>query len=243
MPGDQEIRNLRAVLCGALGRLPCDLRAEALTHVSYANERGAGVPSNERLEFLGDAVLYLSAALLLYRRYPASPEGDLTRMRASVVSGQNLAIVALEAGLGDYLKLGKGEESSGGRTRPRLLASALESVVGAVFLTHGWHVAKEFVGELLLRDLTAGEETHPVVVPVDPKTMVQERVQRLPGRTLEYRVLKVDGPDHSPYYTVACLVAGVEVSTGEGPSKKDAEEDAAANLLKSNKALPERPAK
>ncbi len=203
-----------------------------MTHVSYSNEKGPAFPSNERLEFLGDAVLYLSAAHLLFERYPATPEGDLTRMRASVVSGTNLASVALVAGLGDHLKLGRGEEASGGRTRPRLLASALEAVIGAVYLSAGWVRAKAMVEEMLMGSFAPGEAGQPLTVPVDPKTIVQERVQRIPGRTLEYRVVRVDGPDHSPRYTVACIVGGVEVSSGYGPSKKDAEEDAAANLLK-----------
>lgn len=239
MPSDQEVRSVKHIAEQALRKLPDDLRAEALTHVSYANERGPGIASNERLEFLGDAVIYLSAAHLLYERHPGMPEGDLTRLRASVVSGSNLAEVALQAGLGDHLRLGKGEEASGGRVRPRLLAGALEAIVGAVFLAGGWREARETAAELLLRDLAPSEAGRPVSVPVDPKTIVQERVQRVPGRKLEYRVIKVDGPDHSPWYTVACLVAGVEVSTGQGPSKRDAEEDAAANLVKNDMALPE----
>lgn len=232
MPGDQEVRSVKELFEDALRALPQDLRMEALTHVSYSNERGPSFPSNERLEFLGDAVLYLSAAHLLFERYPGTPEGDLTRMRASVVSGTNLASVALIAGLGDHLKLGRGEEASGGRMRPRLLASALEAVVGAVYLAGGWDSARDMVRDMLMGSFAPGDSGQPLTVPVDPKTLVQERVQRIPGRTLEYRVVRVDGPDHSPYYTVACVVAGMEVSKGHGPSKKEAEEDAAANLLK-----------
>lgn len=238
MPGDQAIRGVGEALLEALRALPRDLQAEALTHVSYSNERGPGIASNERLEFLGDAVLYLSAAHLLIDRYPRTPEGDLTRIRASVVSGSNLAAVALAAGLGDRLRLGKGEESSGGRSRPRILAGALEAVVGAVFLEKGWDAARELVKELLLSWLTAGSAGAPGSVPVDSKTLVQERIQRMSGMTLEYRVLKVEGPDHSPTYTVGCVVAGVEASTGQGSSKKEAEEAAAANLLKTG-ALPQ----
>ena len=217
---------------GALSGLPHELMAEALTHVSYANERGQAAASNERLEFLGDAVLYLSAAHLLYRRYPDMPEGDLTRMRASVVSGSHLATVALAAGLGERLRLGKGEESSGGRTRPRLLAGALEAVIGAVFVQKGWDASRQLVNDLLLSDCFAREGEAPHPVPVDAKTAVQERVQRTPFNTLEYRVLKVEGPDHSPWYTVACVVGGMVVATGQGSSKKDAEEEAAAGFLK-----------
>jgi len=227
-----EARSVREIIEEALASLPLALRSEALTHVSYANEKGSAYTPNERLEFLGDAVLYLSAAHLLFIRYPGSPEGDLTRMRAAVVSGSNLASVALAAGLGDYLRLGRGEEQSGGRLRPRLLAGALEALVGAVYLSGGWDAAHEFVGQLLLRSHVSGIGHVPAAVPVDPKTLVQEKVQRLPGITLEYKVLKVEGPDHSPLYTVACLVGGSVVSTGQGQSKKEAEEEAAAAFLK-----------
>lgn len=227
-----EARNVREMLEGALASLPLELRAEALTHVSYANERGTSYTSNERLEFLGDAVLYLSVADILFARYPSTPEGDLTRMRASVVSGSNLASVALAAGLGEHLRLGRGEEQSGGRSRPRLLAGALEAVIGAVYLSAGWGAAHALIGDMLLRSHAGGDAREPAEVPVDPKTLVQEKVQKLPGVTLEYRVLRVEGPDHSPVYTVACLVGGVEVSSGQGQSKKEAEEDAAANYLK-----------
>lgn len=224
------------VILAALGEIPQDLAAEAMTHVSYANERGQAVRSNERLEYLGDAVLYLAAADLLFERYPGTPEGDLTRMRASVVSGNNLAAVALAAGLGERLRLGRGEESSGGRTRPRILASALEAILGAVYLDKGWETARHLVKEVLLDGLTAHDGEAPASVPVDAKTVVQERVQRSPGGTLEYRVLKVEGPDHSPWYTVACVIDGTEASIGSGPSKKEAEESAAANLLKRTSA-------
>jgi ribonuclease-3 len=232
MSGSQEVRGVKGTLEDALSALPVGLRAEALTHVSYSNERGPAYPSNERLEFLGDAVLYLSAAHLLFERFPGTPEGDLTRMRASVVSGSNLASVALAAGLGDHLRLGRGEEASGGRMRPRLLASALEAVVGAVYLSGGWTPASDLVDALLMGSFAGGDGRPPLAVPVDPKTIVQERVQKAPGTSLEYRVLKVEGPDHSPVYTVACVVGGAQVSTGRGPSKKEAEEDAAAALLR-----------
>lgn len=232
MSSIEEVRSVKKALEEAISALPSDLRAESLTHVSYSNERGPAFPSNERLEFLGDAVLYLAAAHLLFDRFLEAPEGDLTRMRASVVSGSNLASVALAAGLGDHLKLGRGEEASGGRTRPRLLASALEAVVGAVYLSAGWEAAQDLMGETLMGSFADGDGRQPLCVPVDPKTIVQERVQKTPGRTLEYRVAKVEGPDHSPVYTVVCLIAGVEVSTGHGQSKKEAEEDAAANILR-----------
>lgn len=234
MPLHREARGVKEILEAALRALPSEIRAEALTHVSYVNEKGSGQVANERLEFLGDAVLYLSTAHLLFDRYPAASEGDLTRTRASLVSGANLAEVAMAAGLGERLRLGRGEKQTGGSSRPRLLASALEAVIGAVYLSEGWDVASEFVGEMLLpRDPSvSGEEA--ARVPVDPKTLVQEKVQKSPGTTLEYQVLRVEGPDHSPVYTVACVVGGAAVSTGRGQTKKEAEEQAAAAFLESN---------
>ncbi len=231
MPLHREARGVREILEAALCSLPQEVRAEALTHVSYANEKGSGQAANERLEFLGDAVLYLSAAHLLFDRYPGASEGDLTRMRASIVSGANLAEVAMVAGLGERLRLGRGEKQTGGRSRPRLLAGALEAVIGAVYVSGGWDAASKLAGELLLpRDPSVGEDqTAPV--PIDPKTLAQEKVQKSPGTTLEYRVLGVEGPDHSPVYTVACVVGGAVVSTGQGQTKKEAEEQAAAAFL------------
>jgi len=211
----------------ALARLPEGLREESLTHVSYANERG--VPSNERLEFLGDAVFHLASAHLLYLSLPDSPEGDLTRLRASLVSGSSLAAIAAACGLGELVKLGRGEEASGGRSRTRLLAGALEAVMGAVFLSAGWDEARRLACELLGASAALGEGAR---VPVDPKTLVQELVQKSPGQTVEYKVVNVEGPDHAPVYTVVCLISGEEVSVGRGGSKKDAEEDAAANYLR-----------
>lgn len=224
MSCDEEVRRVKSVLIKALDSLGADLKTRALTHVSYANEKGPPVASNERLEFLGDAVISLAVAYHLFNAHPDLSEGDLTRMRANLVSGSSLAWVARAGGLGDLLLLGRGEEMTGGRERQRNLASAFEAVVGAVFLEKGWAEAKKLVEETVL---SLKMET----VPVDPKTLVQELVQRTPGLTLEYKVVGVEGPDHLPTYTVACFVGGKEVSQGQGSSKKDAEENAARSLL------------
>jgi len=231
VPVPGKARSVKEIVDEALASLPPYLKAEAMTHVSYVNERAPSSPTNERLEFLGDAVLYLSVAHWLYMRYPAAPEGDLTRMRAAAVSGHNLASVALSAGLGEHLRIGRGEEQSGGRSRPRLLAGALEALIGAVYSARGWDAAYNMVSELLMEPFSKEDGPVPTFVPVDAKTMAQEKVQRQPGTTLEYRVLAVEGPDHSPVYTVACIVGGVEVSRGQGQSKKEAEEAAAAAFL------------
>lgn len=215
---------MKEILERALNSLTPQRREEALTHVSYANESGSPV-NNERLEFLGDAVLYLAVGCILYERYPSLSEGDLTRMRASLVSGVTLAKLASEGELGDLVRLGKGESASGGRRRPRVLGGALEALIGAVYLEHGWDRALS-----LVRDIYAGR--FPDAVPVDPKTRIQEFIQRTPGSTLDYRVIETEGPDHRRIFTVACVVNGKEVSTGKGFSKKEAEERAAENYLK-----------
>ncbi len=230
MSGGEKIPGVRSVIESALSGLPRDLQREALTHISYANENSKGKGSNERLEYLGDAVLYLGVGYLLYQKWPGRREGELTRVRAHLVSGETLASLAKEAGLGEHLLLGRGEETTGGRERPSILAGTLEAVTGAVFLNTGWEGALEFVRQLLVpRDLSP--------VPLDAKSSAQELVQKTSGATLEYKVLKVEGPDHRPKYTVACLVNGQEISSGTGSSKKEAEENAARSFLEnSNKA-------
>jgi len=214
---------VKRLLGNALQNLPPLIRKEALTHVSYRNERGGG-PDNERLEFLGDAVLHLAVGDMLFRRHPEFGEGDLTRGRAALVSGAMLASIATQAGLGDLLYLGKGEDGSGGRERPRILGSALEAVIGAVYLEHGFQEA-----ESLVRDLLGRFEQG--AVPADPKTQAQELVQRQPGSVLTYEVASVEGPDHSPIYTVNCIVDGKVRGIGRGGTKKEAEERAAQAFL------------
>lgn len=227
MPGAKEIRRLKAIFDDAVNSLEPGLKAQAFTHISHSNEQGDTSSSNERLEFLGDAVISLAVGLYLYDNYPEVSEGDLTRMRASLVSGASLAAIAKSVELGRYLRLGRGEEITGGRERPKILAGALEAFFGAYFIQHGWEQVRKLAEELLLdADLT--------VVPVDPKTLLQEIVQSRPGSKLEYVVIGVTGPDHMPEYTVACLIDGAQVSVGKGASKKEAEEDAARNWLVSN---------
>jgi len=223
----EKVPGMRDLLAEALRSLTEELKTEALTHVSYANERDGRVPSNERLEFLGDAVISLAAALYLLKKYPDSPEGELTRMRASLVSGSSLAALALRAGLGDLLLLGRGEELTGGRRRPRNLAGAFEAVIGACFIQHGWDWARELVEKTVLAD-------EPEEISRDPKTALQELIQRRPGAALEYRVVGVEGPDHMPTYTIALVIDGKEVSRGMGSSKKEAEESAAREALALN---------
>jgi ribonuclease-3 len=223
LPSPKEISRLREVFENALASLSVSIRKQALTHISYANEKGDSV-SNERLEYLGDAVFHLGAAHTLYEMHPDAVEGELTRMRAELVSGASLSRIALDADLGKHLLLGRGEDASGGRMRPRNLAGTLEAVVGAVYLEKGWGTALELV-RALLGPMEFSQ------APIDAKTQAQERVQQMPGSTLEYRVVSVEGPDHRPVYTVACIVNGKQVSVGRGHSKKEAQEEAARKFL------------
>ena len=196
----------------------------ALYHSSYANEhRCCGVSSNERLEFLGDAVLGLVTADYLYHKHPDLPEGDLTRMRAALVCEESLYEVAQSLGLGNELRLGKGEEAGGGRCRPSILADATESVFAAVYLDGGMEVAKSFI----LPFITEGKHAE-----ADYKTRLQEIVQQNPEERLSYVVEQESGPDHDKHFVVAVRFNSDKVARGEGRSKKMAEQHAAREALK-----------
>lgn len=201
----------------------------ALYHSSYANEhRGKGIRSNERLEFLGDAVLGLVTADYLYRKHPDLPEGDLTRLRAALVCEESLHEVAQSLGLGSYLKLGRGEESGGGRQRPSILADATESVFAAVYLDGGMEPARELIHRVLLqreREEVVEERRR------DYKTALQELVQRTPGHTITYELVWETGPDHCRVFVMEARVDGESVGQGQGNSKKSAEQAAARSAL------------
>ncbi|MPM07906.1 Ribonuclease 3 [bioreactor metagenome] len=199
------------------------LLINALTHSSYANEhKDAGYSSNERLEFLGDSVLGLIVADHLYRTRPDYPEGDLTRIRASLVCESSLVEAAKELELGAYLRLGRGEESGGGRSRPSILADAVEAVIAAVYLDGGIGQARKLIHSLVLEG--EGEEAG---AGRDYKTALQELVQRESGTVLAYHLVDEQGPDHAKIFTVEVTLNGVSVGTGTGHSKKEAEQAAA----------------
>ena len=203
-----------------------DLLDEALNHSSYANEhRGAGVSSNERLEFLGDSVLGFVTAEFLFRTYPNLPEGDLTRMRAALVCEQSLYEVAKFLGLGQYLKLGKGEEAGGGRERQSILADATEAVFAAVYLDGGMEQIRSLIHRILLSHAPAAEERR------DYKTTLQELVQRKSGQVLTYHMVAESGPDHNKTFLFAVQLNGQTIGQGEGHSKKEAEQAAARDAL------------
>ena len=200
----------------------------ALTHSSYANEnRAFGIVCNERLEFLGDSVLGVTVADFLYRHFPDMPEGRMTRLRAELVCEQSLHRVALELHLGDYLRLGKGEEHNGGRKRASILSDAVEAVIAAMYLDAGMETAAGFIHRCLLDDVRAIET--PTFT--DYKTSLQELVQRHSGQVLSYELVGEEGPDHAKTFRVQVCLNGDPIGRGIGRTKKEAEQTAAANAL------------
>ncbi len=204
------------------------LLENALTHSSYANEHHAGrAQSNERLEFLGDSVLGMVVADYLYRHFPDLPEGDLTRMRASLVCENSLVVVAGVWDLGAYLKLGKGEESCGGRERPSIRADAVEAVIAAVYLDGGIAQARRMIQRFILDNMSQVNQAGR-----DHKTALQALVQRKSGQVLTYHLIGQSGPDHAKTFQMEVRLNGRPVGSGSGRSKKDAEQAAAAEAMR-----------
>ncbi len=205
----------------------------ALNHSSYANEnRAAGLESNERLEFLGDSVLGQIVASYLFLTYPKMPEGQMTRLRAELVCEQSLHAVAQKLELGRYIKLGRGEEHTGGRQRESILADAVEAVIAAMYLDGGIAVSKRFIDAYILSGFEA-EDIHTVT---DYKTALQEHIQRKSGQTLAYELVSESGPDHRKTFTMRVALNDSPIGEGSGRTKKEAEQNAAKAGLK---ALPE----
>ena len=194
----------------------------ALTHTSYANESRTPVQHNERLEFLGDSVLQIVSADYLFHAYADRPEGDLTRIRSSLVSEGALFQFAQEINLGEYLRLGRGEERCGGRTRPSVVSDAFEAVIAALYLDGGMEVAKSFILPFITEGKTAED---------DYKTRLQEVVQQDPSAVLKYEVTGETGPDHNKQFTVCVWRNGELLAEGRGRSKKAAEQHAAKVAL------------
>ena len=198
------------------------LLENALTHSSCANESRGRLQSNERLEFLGDSILGMVVADHLYRNHPDLPEGELTRTRAALVCEESLVEAARELGLGDYLKLGRGEEAGGGRRRPSIQADAVEAVLAAVYLDGGIGSARKIIRRFVLSREVAG-----LTAGRDYKTALQELVQRESGQVLKYRLTGEAGPDHDKRFFVEVELNGSPVGSGQGRSKKEAEQMAA----------------
>jgi len=200
----------------------------ALTHRSYVNEVGKSLKYNERLEYLGDSVLALVVNEYLFKRYSSYFEGELAKIKSAVVSEDTLAKVADDLKLGSFIFMGKGEEQNGGRERPSILANTLEALMGAIYLDLGLKASKRFVLSLLKSDI---ERINDLTYLRDPKTTLQEHVQKKYKERPEYKVIKESGPDHNKFFTVKLIIHGNDISTGIGSSKRKAEMDAAKEAL------------
>lgn len=205
------------------------LLENALVHSSYANEMKGAMHSNERLEFLGDSVLSIIVSEHIYKKYPDMPEGELTRLRASLVCEKSLCAFSRELCIGDYLKLGKGEDKNGGRERDSILADAFEAVLAAIYLDGGMDAARKHVTATVLRDLKhhCYEDAFK-----DYKTNLQEIIQRNPEENVTYVLISESGPDHDKSFTVEVRLNSNTIGSGVGKSKKQAEQMAAKQALK-----------
>ncbi len=203
----------------------------ALTHSSYANEIKAGRGADyERQEFLGDAVLELISSDHIFHNHPDMPEGDMTKLRASLVCEPALAHCARDIDLADYIRLGRGEESTGGRTKESIISDVMEAIIGGIYLDSGIDEAAKFVNRFIM---SHADEIHAFY---DAKSQLQQLVQAN-GQVVTYEVIGESGPDHAKVYKVACLIDGEQVSDGEGRSKKSAQQAAALDALRSGKCI------
>lgn len=202
------------------------LLKQAITHTSYTNEQKINKQKHyERLEFLGDAVLELLSSRFLFETYPDKPEGQLTKMRASMVCEPSLAFCARDLELGKFLLLGKGEESSGGRDRDSIVADVMEAVIGAIFLDGGLEKANEYVHRILFSDLENKQ------LFFDSKTNLQEYIQAHPKKDFSYELLEESGPEHDKMFVVGVMMDGKLLGKGAGKTKKAAEQQAAYEAL------------
>lgn len=206
-----------------------DLLNQAFVHRSYLNENDYK-KSNERLEFLGDAVLELVTTEHLFKSFPEQNEGILTSYRAAIVRGANLALVAEDLGLGQYLYLSRGEDASGGRDKHYILANTVEALVGAIYLDQGFDMSKKFIHKWIISTLGNIIEEG---LYLDAKTHFQEKAQEKTGITPHYEVLKEDGPDHDKTFIVGAFLDEERVGEGRGSNKQDAEQEAARKAIKS----------
>jgi ribonuclease-3 len=207
-----------------------DILKQAFVHRSYLNEnKDFPIGHNERLEFLGDAVLELVITDYLYRKFPLKNEGDMTSLRSALVNSTTLHTVGVNIGVNDYLFLSRGESKDTGRARQYILANAIEAIIGAIYMDQGYDKAKEFIYSNItpLMDAVIENETW-----IDSKSLFQEKAQEYEGVTPAYKTIKEDGPDHDKHFTVGVYLKTELVAKGEGDSKQDAEQIAATNALK-----------
>jgi len=219
-----KIQELEQVI-GYKFKQPERLR-QALTHSSFANEKHMKKHSdNERLEFLGDAVLELVSSEFLFQNYPKMPEGEMTKFRASIVCEPTLALCTKEIDLGKYLYLGKGEDLAGGRNRKSILSDAMEAIIGAIYLDGGFEAARAFVHRFILVDIEHKKLFH------DSKTILQEVVQGNYKEELHYALVGEEGPDHDKKFMVEAMIGDEVIGHGVGHTKKAAEQEAAYEAL------------
>ncbi len=206
------------------------LLKQAFIHRSYINENPASKLShNERLEFLGDAILELIVTDFLYRKYPSHTEGELTAIRSALVNAIIISEIAAKIGMNDYLLLSKGESKDNGKARQYILANTFEAYIGAVYLDQGYETAKKFIASTLL---PRTEEIVSRKLWRDAKSLVQEKVQEIIGVTPSYKILRETGPDHDKHFTVGIFFGSELVTEGRGKSKQEAEQKAAEAALK-----------
>lgn len=202
----------------------------SLTHSSYANENKLGIiNSNERLEFLGDAILNLIVSQYLYKKYPHYPEGELTKIRAKVVCESSLAYIARKIGVGDYLLLGKGEEATGGRERESILADTVEAMIGAVYMDSDFQTANKHLLEQFEDDIVKAVDKGELFF--DYKTELQEKYQKHSNSKIEYSIYKEEGPEHNKVFFMNVILNGKILGSGKGKNKKEAEQMAAKVAL------------
>ena len=203
-----------------------ELLQQALTHSSFANEQKINKSKDyERLEFLGDAVLELVSSEFLFHNNPDLSEGKLTRLRASMVCEPSLAFCARDLELHEYIRLGKGEEMTGGRHRDSIISDVMEAVIGSLYLDGGFQTAHDFIHRFILSDLENK------ILFYDAKTVLQEMIQETPQGSLNYRLIKEEGPDHDKSFMVEAYINGKPVSQGIGRTKKAAEQQAAYEAI------------
>ncbi|MEK7536404.1 MAG: ribonuclease III [Patescibacteria group bacterium] len=205
-----------------------NLLKQALTHRSWVNENTKNNGTNERLEFLGDAILEFVVSLSIYNKFPNEEEGYLTALRANLVNTKNLSTIAEKLNLGKEIYLSKGEEEGGGRTNPSLLADTVEAVIGAIYLDRGITAAQKFIEENILIDVDKKAKT-PLK---DPKSLLQEKIQSRNLSAPKYQVVSEIGPDHNKEFTIEVIINGEAKAKGVGKSKSEAEQDAASSALK-----------
>ena len=211
--------------------LDISLLQTACTHRSYLNEvKSAKIEHNERLDFLGDAVLELVVTDFLYKKYPRKNEGDLTAYRSALVNTNSLSRVADNIGINDYLILSKGEAKDIGRARAIILADAVEAIIGAVYLDQGYETAEAFIARSILEFIKI-EDIISNKLWLDAKSRFQERAQEVTGQTPIYKTVKETGPDHDKQFTVGVFIGDTQIALGAGPSKNEAEQKAAEKAI------------